>query len=266
MFTETPSQAWSFRYGDQASSLPDLGRFLNHRSVRQYSDEQIPEEVIAGLVAAAQSAATSSNLQLYSMVSVQNPDARQQIAKLCADQKQVHTCSWFFAFVADHFRLAQAAGNANQSPEGLDYLEFFTMAAIDAALAAERMVCAAESLGIGTCYIGALRNDPEGVCNLLGLPSQTYGLFGLCLGYPSEDAKAEIKPRLKQPALWFRETYHETPDIAEYNERMKQFYESQGMSGDVDWSMRSGRRVDGNHMSGRETMLEFVRQQGFLKR
>ncbi|MCB0825209.1 MAG: nitroreductase family protein [Armatimonadetes bacterium] len=266
MFTETPSQAWSLRYGDQASSLPDLGRFLNHRTVRQYSNEPIPEEVIAGLVAAAQSAATSSNLQLYSMVSVQEPEARKQIAVMCSDQKQIHTCSWFFAFVADHFRLAKAAKEAGQNPAGLDYLEFFTMAAIDAALAAERMVCAAESLGIASCYIGALRNDPVGVRDLLGLPSQTYGLFGLCLGYPAEDAKAEIKPRLKQPAIWFREKYDENPDIAEYNARMKEFYESQGMSGDVDWSMRSGRRVDGNHMSGRDSMLDYVREQGFLKR
>ncbi|MEZ5162836.1 MAG: nitroreductase family protein [Fimbriimonadaceae bacterium] len=140
------------------------------------------------------------------------------------------------------------------------------MATIDAALAAERMVCAAESLGIASCYIGALRNDPEGVRDLLGLPSQTYGLFGLCLGYPAEDAKAEVKPRLKQSSIWFREKYDENPDIAEYNARMKEFYETQGMSGDVDWSMRSGRRVDGNHMSGRDTMLDFVREQGFLKR
>ncbi|MEZ5162835.1 MAG: nitroreductase family protein [Fimbriimonadaceae bacterium] len=115
MFTETPSQAWSLRYGDQASSLPELGRFLNHRSVRQYSEEQIPEDVVVGLVAAAQSAATSSNLQLYSMVSVQEPEARKQIGVMCADQKQVHTCSWFFAFVADHFRLAKAAKAADQA-------------------------------------------------------------------------------------------------------------------------------------------------------
>src|SRR5690606_850451 len=104
MFEESPSLAWQKRYGSEAVDLPDVGRLFNHRSVRDFSDEPVSESVVRGLVGAAQSAATSSNLQLWSMVSVQDPVRRGEIARLCADQKQVHNAGWFFAFLADHHR------------------------------------------------------------------------------------------------------------------------------------------------------------------
>jgi hypothetical protein len=148
--------------------------------------------------------------------------------------------------------------------EGLPYTEFFTMAVVDAALAAERMVCAAESIGLGICYIGALRNDARAVKEVLDLPEGTFGVFGLCIGWPEEPIAAEIKPRLGQSAIWHRERYNHRVDVSEYDERMRAFYEEQKMKGDVTWSMRSGRRVDEHHMTGREILFDWLRGQGFL--
>jgi len=266
MFDETPEQAWQKRYGSTVQSLPALGKLLNHRCVRKYKSDPISDDTIEALVAAAQSAGTSSNLQLYTLISVQDPVRREAIAKLCEPNPQILTASWFFGFFADHYRLKQAANAAGEEALGLDFTEFYTMAVIDAALAAERMVCAAESLGIGICYIGGLRNQPEGVKDLLGLPDGLFGLFGLCLGYPEEPLTAEIKPRLGQGAIWFREQYDLQPDIEEYNARMRAFYESQKMKGDVNWSARSGRRADEHHLTGRETQKQFLESQGFSRR
>lgn len=264
MFDESPTDAYALRYGIPApEGLPDLGRFLNHRSVRAFSDEPIAEATIQGLFCAAQSAATSSNLQLWSAVSVENPEARHEISMLCGDQAQIRQASWFFAFCADHYRLRRAAQKVGEDAKGLPYAEFMLVAAIDAALAAERMVSASESLGVGTCYIGALRNQPREVARLLNLPRGVFGLFGLCLGYPSEPMKAEIKPRLRPEAIWFREGYDHDVSVDEYDSRMSAFYESQGMKGDATWSMRSGRRADEHHMSGRETLRAYLAEQGF---
>ncbi len=267
MFEEPFGEAWRLRYGSDAPDDSGVAaRFVAHRSVREYSDRPLSEATVSGLVAAAQSAATSSNLQLWSVVSVQDPEQRTAIARLCADQDQVHKAPWFFCFMIDHNRLRRAAAMVGEECKGLDYNEFYTMAVIDASLAAERMVCAAEAMGIGICYIGALRNDPSGVASLLDLPAGVFGAFGLCLGYPSEDAKAEIKPRLPQSAVWFRERYDRAASFGDYDDRMKGFYESQGMKGDVNWSMRSGRRVDEHHLTGREVLKEFLEGRGFLKR
>lgn len=261
MFQESPDQAWALRYGESGPALPALGRFLSHRSVRRFSDRPVPESVVSGLIAAAQSASTSSNLQLWSVVSVQEPELRRRIAVACADQKQVHKAPWFFAFLVDHHRLRSAAAEVGESALGLDYNEFYTMGLIDAALAAERMVCAAEWLGLGACYIGALRNDPYAVRELLGLPDGTFGAFGLCLGWPEEPSRAQIKPRLRQEAVWFRERYG-AADVAEYDDRMAEFYASQGMAGEASWRLRSGKRVDERHLTGREVLKQFLAEQG----
>lgn len=261
------AEAWRARYGAPLpSGIPDIAPFLTHRSVRDFADRPVPRELVTALVAAAQSAATSSNLQTWSVVSVQDPARRAEIARLCADQRQVRNAPWFFAFVADHHRLAQAAAQAGEDALGLDYCEFYTMAVIDAALAAERMVCAAEGLGLGICYIGALRNDVYGVKRLLKLPERTVGLFGLCLGWPDPEIANPIKPRLPQPCVWFEEEYDPVAGIGDYDGRMTRFYVEQGMKGDVTWSMRSGRRVDEHHLTGREALLKFIQEQGLNRR
>ncbi len=249
--------SWAERYGNAPPpGLPDVEAFLGHRSVRRYTDQEVSEATMQGLVAAAQSASTSSNLQLWSVVSVQEPARREEMARLCGDQAHVRAAPWFLAFLADHHRLRHAALQKGEAAEGLGYTEFLLMATIDAALAAERMVCAAEALGLGVCYIGGLRNDPAGVRDLLGLPDGVFGVFGLCVGYP-EGGEA-VKPRLAQEAVWFREAYDPAPGTDEYDARMRGFYEAQGMRGDRTWSARSGRRVDRNHLTGREVLKSWL--------
>jgi nitroreductase len=245
--------------------MPDvsgLDQFLGHRSVRDYSDRAVPRELVAGLIGTASSAATSSHLALWSVVSVQDPDRRASIARLCADQKQVHLAPWFFAFCADLHRIGVVAESVGDSPAALSTAEFYTMAVVDAALAAERMVCAAESLGLASCYIGALRNDAFGVREILGLPPRTFGLFGLCLGWPAEDSGASIKPRLGLDSVWFEERYDLGRGIGDFDVRMSEFYKSQGQDSSVTWSQRSGRRVNGSQMSGREAVGPFLLDQG----
>lgn len=267
MFDESMSEAWRLRFGNSPPAEVDqLAPFLRHRSVRDFSDRAIPLAVIEGLVAAAQSSATSSNLQLWTAISVQDEERRRRINEVAGLQKQIASAPWFFVFIADHFRLASAARAAGQDPNALDTNEFYTMAVVDAALAAERMVCAAESLGLGICYIGAVRNDPFAMREILALPEGTFAVFGLCLGWPAEDAAAEIKPRLASSAAWHQETYNRTPDVEEYLPRMREFYEQQGMKGDVTWTMRSGRRANEASLTGREVLKEFLSEQGMDRR
>jgi nitroreductase len=260
---ETFEQAWVERFGGTPPTAAELlAPFYQHRSVRSYSDKPVSEDLVEGLVGAAQSAATSSNLQMWSIVSVQDPERRSAIAELCAGYKHVKSAPWFFAWLADHHRLRYAAGLVGEEAAGLGYTEFLIMAVIDAALAAERFVCAAESIGLGICYIGALRDHAAKVKELLGLPEGVFGIFGMCLGWPETPLDAHIKPRLPSGSVWFRERYDPAPEIESYNERMRDFYESEQMKGDVTWSMRSARRVDRHHLTGREVLKSWLESQG----
>lgn len=267
IFNESFGQAWAERYGSPPDfEIESLAPLLRHRSIREFSDQPVSEATIEALVACAQSASTSSHLQLFSMISVQDPERRAQLNVHTSQQKQVATAPWFFAFCSDQYRLAQVVEKSGESAENLDYTDYFLMAVVDAALAAERMTVAAEMMGLGVCYIGALRNDHRAIQELLELPQGVFGVFGLCIGYPAEDSKASIKPRLGQKAIWFRETYDPNPDISEFQERVKNFYESQGQDGSVSWAQRSGRRLQTKYMTGRERLKAWLEKDGIGRR
>lgn len=264
---ESFGESWHLRFGTSPPvDLEALSPLARHRSIRAYSDRPVPEPWVQALIGVAQGAATSSNLQLWSVISIQDPRTREEIAKLADNYGHIKNAAWFFAFIADHYRLKTAAAAVGEAGEGLDYAEFYTMSIIDAALAAERFVCAAETLGLGICYIGAMRNNPQEIKRILGLPEGTFCPFGLCLGWPAEPVTSHIKPRLSQGAVWFHEKYNTAAPVDEYNRRMADFYTSEKMKGDVNWSMRSGRRVDNNHLTGREVLKEWLEEQGFNRR
>ena len=145
MFTENFHESWQQKYGAEVhQSIEVLAPFLTHRSVRRYSDERISDEILSGLVAAAQSAATSSNLQSWSVISINDPERRKAISELCGSQKQIITAPVFLVFLADLNRVSRFADAAGIDPDGLDTAEMYTVAVVDASLAAERMVCAAD--------------------------------------------------------------------------------------------------------------------------
>jgi len=249
------------RENDLISSL------LSHRSIRAYLPDALPSGTLETLVAAAQSASTSSNLQTWSVVAVEDPNRKEKLSQLANNQAHIRQSPLFLVWLADLARLAHIAESRGLPHEGLDYLELFLMAAIDAALAAQNAVVAAESLGLGTVYIGALRNKPEAVAEVLGLPKQVFAVFGLCVGYSDGTVETAIKPRLPQPVVLHRETYKladQEEDIAFYNQAMQAFYQSQNMNVPGDWTEHSAKRVAfAQSISGRDRLREALNNLGF---
>jgi hypothetical protein len=140
------------RYG--ADALPAAGPWndtlallLSHRSVRAYRADPLPSGTLETLIAAAQSAATSSNLQTWSVVTVTDPAKKKVLAEIANNQKHIEQCPLFLVFLADVSRLDRLATAKGMTFEGLPFVETFLVAAIDAALAAQNAVIAAESRG-----------------------------------------------------------------------------------------------------------------------
>lgn len=223
--------ALTARYG--ADAVPPAGPWnetlallLNHRSIRGYRRDLLPAGTLQTLIAAAQSAATSSNMQTWSVIAVEDPAKRQALAKIANNQKHIEQCPLFLVFLADVSRLDRMAAAEGITFQGLPYAETFLVAAIDAALAAQNAVIAAESLGLSTVYIGALRNDAEAVAKVVGLPKGAAAVFGLCVGFGDPAAAAEVKPRLPQEAIVHFDTYvvpDETTLRAAYDARLAEF-------------------------------------------
>jgi nitroreductase len=243
------------RYRQPASPLaealdgvPELASLLAHRSVRRYLQKPLPEGTLELLVAAAQSASSSSNLQLWSVIDVRDPERRRALSEVAGQQAHIRECASFLVWVADLHRPTELANSRGIAHEGLSYLEMFLMASIDTALAAQNAVVAAEALGLGVVYIGALRNDPERVAQILGLPARSFAVFGLCVGWPHPEAEGAIKPRLPQGVVLHRERYGNVAEqrsaVDAYDARMVEFYAEQRMSAPAGgWSIHSSQRV-----------------------
>ena len=213
------------RYHDAAPATaawsPAVDAMLQHRSVRAYDARPLPSGTLETLVAAAQSAATSSNLQTWSVVAVTDEARRGRLSEFAGGQRHIRQAPLFLVWLADLSRASRIGEAAGQPMNALPYLETFLVAVIDAARAAQNAAVAAESLGLGTVYIGAMRNRPEDVAAELGLPPGTMAVFGLCVGYEDPAAApATVKPRLPQPAVLHHERYDAAPEpatISAYN-------------------------------------------------
>ena len=237
---------------------------MSHRSIRKFTDEPISDEMAAEIIAAGFAAATSSNLQGRTVIRVRNPDTRQAIAELAGNQSYVATAAAFFVWCADLKRSALAC-EMQDGVFAAGMTEHFLIATIDVALAAQNSVIAAESLGLGICYIGGIRNNPQPAADLLKLPDQVYPVFGMCVGWPDQDP--QLKPRLPLGSTLKEEFYDDAADtefIAEYDAEMNQYYHLR-TKGKVDrvWS------EDMSALLGKESrphMREFLAKRGFTMR
>ncbi len=260
------------RYGaDAVPAARDLNEVLRcllaHHTVRAYLPEALPPGTLETLVAAAQSAPSSSNLQLWSVIAVEDAGRKARLAQVAGGQAHVEQAPLFLVWIADLSRAGRMAAAQGRTLEGSAYLESFMVAAIDAGLAAQNAAVAAESLGLGTCFVGAMRNDPERVAVELGLPPRAMALFGMCIGRADPARASAVKPRLPQKLVLFHERYApqqaEAELVAGYDKELAAFSRSQGM-GDVNWSGRLfARMASVKGLNGRERMRAWMQALGF---
>lgn len=258
------------RYG---AALPPAGPWsetiavmLDHRSVRGFLPDPVPAGTLETLIAAAQSAATSSNLQAWSAIAVSDPAKRKALAEIAGDQKHIEQCPLYIAWVADLSRNERLGQAEKTELESLPWLETFMVACIDASLAAQNAVVAAQSLGLRTVYIGAMRNDPIRVAELLGLPPRAFVVFGLCVGYADPENRNEVKPRLPQSTVLHHERYDAGPEAADraaYDTEMEKFSSRNDMQA-TTWTRRMLARMGPiKSMNGRERMRASLARLGF---
>jgi len=236
----------------------------SHRSIRKFIDRPIDQETINEIVACGQSAATSTNVQATTVIQVEDPIKRKKLAQLANNQEYVASAGAFLVFCADLNRSALACEQQGGAlTPGMT--EHFIIATVDVALFAQNCTIAAESQGLGVCYIGALRNNPAEVTEVLELPQNVYPVFGFCVGYPDQDP--EIKPRLPLASVLMHNSYDATclaPGIDTYDEHLRAYYRSRsGGRKDSNWSEEMCALVGKER---RPHMRKFLKSQGFTMR
>ncbi len=241
-----------------------LHLLASHASVRKYKDEPISDETLHDLIRAAQHAATSHFVQAYSIVDVTDQNKRDKLAELSRNPVQIIGAARALVFCADLKRLDYAAKKHGKTIEA-GTTENFMVSVIDTALLAQNFVIAAESKGYGICYIGGVRNNPEPISELLGLPDHVIPLFGLTLGVPDE--ANEVKPRLPVEAILHTNEYDEVKYeqiLSEYDDVIRAYYANRSTnnkSGGWTESM-----ADYLSKPRRAYMMDFVKSKGFLQK
>lgn len=244
-----------------------------HGSVRHYKPDPVPHHLVEEIVRAAQQSSTSSNLQMYSVIAVIDKAQKDHMADLCADQQFIRDAPIFLAWCADLSRLHRVCER-----QGYDqvshYVENFLLAAVDVTILMQSAALAAESLGLGICYVGAIRNHPREVIKLLQLPHLTFPIVGMTLGWPVSPPR--IRPRLPLGAVLHWGAYSTTKEesyLAAYDEAMvatgiykgRQVKKHHGEQGDLEvpygWTEHSARRAS---MVLRADLKSIVVEQGFL--
>lgn len=236
----------------------------SHRSIRKFDAEPLSDERVAHIVRTGLCAATSSNLQATTVIRVTDAAKRARIAEVAGGQRYIETAGAFLVWCADLDRTRRAceAGGGEMTP---GMTEQFIIATVDVALAAQNAVIAAESEGLGICYIGAIRNDPQTVADLLELPRHVYPVFGLCLGVPEQDP--ETKPRLPVEVVLKENVYSvagEADLIDSYDETLRDYYRSRTGNNKVScWTEEMARLIGGER---RPHMRQFLADRGFEMR
>jgi nitroreductase len=171
--------------GGEVPDEPWLHQMLMRRTQRRYGDRAVPDSLVRLLLAAAFSASSKSDFQQASVIWLKDRARRDRLAALFPDMPWIGTAPVFLVFLGDARRL-ERLGALRGHPQDNGALEGFFNATVDAALALQSCVLAAETVGLGTCPISVLRNRIAEVAEVLALAPKVFPVAGLCLGYPAQ--------------------------------------------------------------------------------
>jgi nitroreductase len=211
------------RYGDAVPAVgaenETLRSMARHRTMRHYTDQPVDPALLRTLAAVALAAPSKSDLQQADIVIVEEDGQRAALAALLPDNPWAKAAPAFLVFCGNNRRqrrLHELRGHGFAN----DHLDAFFNAAVEAGIVLGSFVAAAESVGLGTCPISAIRNLPDEVAKVLALPAHVFPVAGLCVGWPS--GFTALTPRLPLSATVHVDRHDDAgldAAIAEYDAR-----------------------------------------------
>lgn len=239
------------------------------RTIRQYTPQEVSDDLISELLAKAARAATMGNMQLYSVVVTKDKDLRAQLAPLHFNQPMVMSCGALLTFCADFHRFTRWC-QLRDADAGYDNLLSFQNAATDTLLLTQAFCTLAEERGLGTCFLGTTIYQPLAIIKALQLPRLTFPVATISVGWPAE--MPSQPDRLPIDAIVHTEVYQDYSDDdinrvytpKEALEENRHFVEINHKANlaQVFTDCRYTRN-DNEAMS--EGLLEALRHQGFLR-
>ncbi|MFQ6068328.1 MAG: nitroreductase family protein [Candidatus Bathyarchaeia archaeon] len=195
---------------------PVLENISRRRSIRRFKPKPVSRKAINQIVEAAQRAPTACGMQTYSFILITNQQIRKEIYNAIGEQQWMKQAPVWIMICADMTRQLQLFKLLRVETR-FGPLSMLLSAVIDAALAAENMVIAADALGLGSVFIGSVWGNLKGVAKILKLPKSVLPIVLICLGYPNENPPT--RPRWPLEAV-----LHENEYKMPSKELMKKYY------------------------------------------
>lgn len=233
----------------------------SHRSIRKFLSRPVEPEMLETILHAARWAPTSHNMQSYSIIIIKNQETKNELHRLCGNQRYIKECPVFLVVCADFYKMHKAAEMHGQKL-AVEELENILVGSVDAALVAQNLLLAARAYELGGVMIGGIRNQAEEVGELLKLPPYTFPVMGMCLGYPDQDPWQ--KPRMPVEAVFHDEHYREEnipAALEQYDKTMTDYYTRRtGGKRTSGWSKEIAAYISEPR---RKSLTEYIRKQGF---
>lgn len=163
------------------------------KSVRAYEDREIPEEMKQLILEAAMQAPSAGCQQLYTILDITDQKLKEALAETCDHQPFIAKAPMVLVFCADCKKWYDAYIEAGCEPRKPGVGDLM-LAVTDTVIAAQNAVTAAESLGIGSCYIGDIMENCEEQRKLLELSDYVFPAAMLVFGWPTKQQKERQKP------------------------------------------------------------------------
>ena len=245
-----------------------MKNLLTRRTIRQYSDQPVNEELMNRLLSEASRTQTMGNLQLYSVVVTRSDDIKQQLAPAHFNQPMVTAAPVVLTICADFNRTSTWARCRKAEP-GYDNFLSFINAATDALLYTQTLCNLMDEEGLGYCYLGTTVYMPQQIIDVLQLPRLVMPVATLTVGWPAEEPA--LSDRLPLESFVHQDTYTDylACDIDAYYQAKEQLPENQDFVrinkketlAQIFTDIRYTRK-DNEAMS--EGLLDALRRQGFL--
>ena len=183
---------------------------LNHRTIRKYKPDPIPNTILDYILEAGTRASTTGNMQLYSIIVTTEEEMKEKLSPCHFNQSMVKEAPVTLTFCADFNRFNLWCEQRKAEPGYDNFLSFFT-AAIDALLVAQNICVAAEDAGLGICYLGTTTYMAGKIIEILDLPRGVVPVTTVTVGYPDE--WPETTDRLPLEAVVHRGKYHAYSEV-----------------------------------------------------
>lgn len=243
-----------------------IEKMLNRRSIRKFKNENIDEKTMDMIFNIANRTASSTGMQLASIIRVVDKDQKKRIAEV-GKQPYIADFPELLIFLVDCYRNSEIMNEKDMFHDNIHDMDRFFQGFSDAMLMAQTTSTAGEIFGLGSVFLGSIHNDSEKICEILELPKYVFPAVGLGMGIP--DQNPMMKPRMDLSMKVFKDKYEKKDgeylsNLENYDSEMTEYYDLRDSGKSEKFTDQVVKKTKAM-IERRKNILNAIEKQGFTR-